>query len=360
MKKTLLFGEPMALLLADTPGALECVEHFTRRMSGAEVNVAIGLTRLGFPVEYLTRLGDDPFGHYIEQALKDNGIGTNLLTYDTVYRTGIQLKEYVEDGHDPAAPYYRKGSAASHLSIREIDALDLGEIGLVHVTGIPPALSKEAREATYRLMERARKAQIPVTFDPNLRPALWENDEMMRKVLNDLANYADVVLPGIGECEILAGTTDKEKAADFYHQKGAALVVIKDGKNGAYVSEKKENGGDHPGYDPGVSGKESGGYRRRGRRICRRCTERTAERSSGERMCETGQCDRLDPGTAPWRQRRAADRRNPANIYARKYTEIKKTGNEKNEYILDFNGTDRAVYRLSCHRYDTGADRCAE
>ena len=59
----------------------------------AEVNVAIGLTRLGFPVEYLTRLGDDPFGHYIEQALKDNGIGTNLLTYDTVYRTGIQLKE---------------------------------------------------------------------------------------------------------------------------------------------------------------------------------------------------------------------------------------------------------------------------
>ena len=121
----------------------------------------------------------------------------------------------MKDGQDPAAPYYRKGSAASHLSIREIDALDLGEIGLVHVTGIPPALSKEAREATYRLMERARKAQIPVTFDPNLRPALWENDEMMRKVLNDLANYADVVLPGIVECEILAGTTDKEKAADF-------------------------------------------------------------------------------------------------------------------------------------------------
>ena len=191
MKKTLLFGEPMTLLLADTPGALECVEHFRRRMSGAEVNVAIGLTRLGFPVEYLTRLGDDPFGHYIEQALKDNGIGTNLLTYDTVYRTGIQLKEYVEDGHDPAAPYYRKGSAASHLSAQEIDALDLEEIGLVHVTGIPPALSKEAREATYRLMERAREAQIPVTFDPNLRPALWENGETMRNVLNDLANYAD-------------------------------------------------------------------------------------------------------------------------------------------------------------------------
>lgn len=215
MKKTLLFGEPMTLLLADTPGALECVEHFTRRMSGAEVNVAIGLTRLGFPVEYLTRLGDDPFGHYIEQALKDNGIGTNLLTYDTVYRTGIQLKEYVEDGHDPAAPYYRKGSAASHLSAQEIDALDLEEIGLVHVTGIPPALSKEAREATYRLMKRAREAQIPVTFDPNLRPALWENGETMRNVLNDLANYADVYCRESGNVRSLRARQIKKKRLIF-------------------------------------------------------------------------------------------------------------------------------------------------
>ena len=68
----------------------------------------LGLPGLAFRWNILPGLGDDPFGHYIEQALKDNGIGTNLLTYDTVYRTGIQLKEYVEDGHDPAAPYYRK------------------------------------------------------------------------------------------------------------------------------------------------------------------------------------------------------------------------------------------------------------
>lgn len=58
MGKTILFGEPMALLIADTTGPLEEVEHFTRAMSGAEVNVSIGLSRLGHPVEYLTRLGD--------------------------------------------------------------------------------------------------------------------------------------------------------------------------------------------------------------------------------------------------------------------------------------------------------------
>ena len=65
MGKVLLFGEPMALLISDTAGPLAEAGHFSRAMSGAEVNVSIGLVRLGHEVTYLTRLGDDPFGHYI-------------------------------------------------------------------------------------------------------------------------------------------------------------------------------------------------------------------------------------------------------------------------------------------------------
>lgn len=239
MAKTILFGEPMALLIADTTGPLEEVEHFTRALSGAEVNVSIGLSRLNHQVEYLTRLGDDPFGHYIENQLKKNNIGTSMVTYDSVYRTGIQLKNRVTDGSDPYAPYYRKGSAASHISVKEIDALDLTDVELVHVTGIPPALSESAREATFRLMERAKEEGIFLTFDPNLRPALWENEETMIRVINELAQNTDVVLPGIGECAILAGTEDVEAAADFYQNLGAKTVVIKDGSNGAYVRDGK-------------------------------------------------------------------------------------------------------------------------
>ena len=239
MAKTILFGEPMALLIADTTGPLEEVEHFTRALSGAEVNVSIGLSRLNHQVEYLTRLGDDPFGHYIENQLKKNNIGTSMVTYDSVYRTGIQLKNRVTDGSDPYAPYYRKGSAASHISVKEIDALDLTDVELVHVTGIPPALSESAREATFRLMERAKEEGIFLTFDPNLRPALWENEETMIRVINELAQNTDVVLTGIGECAILAGTEDVEAAADFYQNLGAKTVVIKDGSNGAYVRDGK-------------------------------------------------------------------------------------------------------------------------
>ena len=131
MGKTILFGEPMALLIADTTGPLENVEHFTRALSGAEVNVSIGLTRLGHSVEYLTRLGDDPFGHYIAKTLGENQIGISLLSYDPVYRTGIQLKNRVTDGSDPYAPYYRKGSAASHISEKEIANFRREHLGFV-------------------------------------------------------------------------------------------------------------------------------------------------------------------------------------------------------------------------------------
>lgn len=237
MGKTILFGEPMALLIADATGPLEDVEHFTRALSGAEVNVAIGLSRLGHQVEYLTRLGDDPFGHYIEKTLQKNGIGTSLVTYDKVYRTGIQLKNRVTDGSDPYAPYYRKGSAASRISAEEINGIDLSGVDIVHVTGIPPALSKSAREATFRLMERAKEQGIFVTFDPNLRPALWEDEGTMRTVINQLAAMADVVLPGIEECKILAGLTDMEEIAEFYQNMGVHIVIVKDGAKGAYVKE---------------------------------------------------------------------------------------------------------------------------
>lgn len=230
----------MALLIADTTGKLEDVEHFTRSMSGAEVNVAIGLSRLGHEVEYITKLGDDPFGHYIENKLKLNGIGTSFVMYDDVYKTGIQLKNRVTDGSDPYAPYYRKGSAASHISIEDIDKINLDDVDLIHITGIPPALSETARAATFHLAKKAKEKGIFITFDPNLRPNLWKSTEEMKTVINELSSYSNLILPGIVECKILLDTEDKEKICEIYHNKGIDFVVIKNGSNGAYVSYKND------------------------------------------------------------------------------------------------------------------------
>ena len=78
MPQVLLFGEPMALFTAMEEGPLAQAERFTRSLAGAEVNVAIGLRRLGHSVAYATRVGDDPLGEYIAGALEREGIDFDM------------------------------------------------------------------------------------------------------------------------------------------------------------------------------------------------------------------------------------------------------------------------------------------
>jgi len=240
MAKVLLIGEPMALLIADTVGPLEEVESFARKLAGAEVNVCIGLTRLGHEATYVTRLGKDPFGNYCVIALEKEGISTDFITFDDEFKTGMMLKGKVLDG-DPPIAYYRKGSAASKMTPKQIDDIDLIGFDLVHVTGIFPALSLECRAATKRLMERAKEAGITVSFDPNLRPTLWESKEIMTETLNDLARLADIVLPGVEEGLTLMGSDDPAKIADYYQGLGAKQVVVKVGPEGAYARDDEQS-----------------------------------------------------------------------------------------------------------------------
>ena len=245
MAEVILFGEPMAMFVAETEGDLSDVSTFTRFLAGAEVNVGIGLKRLGHSVSYVTKLGADPFGKYIEKKLASEGIETQVL-YDPDHWTGFQLKSKVSEG-DPEVVYFRKNSAASHLTEEDVMSLDLTGARVLHVTGIPPALSMSCRDATYRLIERAREHGMLVTFDPNLRPSLWESEEAMIRTINDLASKADIVLPGTGEGKVLMGSIDPTAIAAYYRGLGAKAVIVKAGAAGAYVDNGKEQGY-YPGY----------------------------------------------------------------------------------------------------------------
>jgi len=236
MNEVILFGEPMAMFTAEVEGNLDEVDKFSKSLAGAEVNVCTGLTRLGHKVSYVTKLGNEPMGQYVKKFLDREGIGTEFIEFDKIYKTALMLKSKVVKG-DPATAYYRKGSAFSHMSVEDINKIDLKGVRLVHVTGIAPALSISCREATYRLIERAKENNIYVTFDPNLRPALWESQEIMVKVINDLASKSDMVLPGTNEGLILTGSEDPEKIADFYQNLGVKDVIVKLGGDGAYVRE---------------------------------------------------------------------------------------------------------------------------
>lgn len=247
MSEVLLVGEPLGLFTATEWGLLKEVTTFTKSLAGAEVNVGIGLSRLGKTVDYVTKLGKDPLGEFIFEALQREQLGTDFVTFDDTHTTGFMFKNKVKTG-DPDTAYYRKNSAFSMLGVKDVRGISFENISLLHVTGIPPALGEEVYKAIRHLMKKAKEAGTFITFDPNLRPALWSTQTRMIQVLNELASYANVVLPGISEAEILVGSKEVERIKDFYFQKGADIVIVKDGSHGAYVSEKGKETVKVPGF----------------------------------------------------------------------------------------------------------------
>lgn len=237
MKKgILLVGEPMGLFIAQTEGPLEQVEQYRMAVAGAEYNVAVGMSRLGHHAGYVTSLGNDPFGKRIVWGMEQNQIDTAHVSWSDSRPTGFMMKSKVKHG-DPRVAYFRKGSAASALNVEAVDALDLTPYSHLHMTGILPALSSDCLAASRRLMARARAEGLFVSFDPNLRPALWSSVSIMAETLNELMTAAHLVLPGIGEGELLTGTRDPQQIAAFYLAHGVSMVVIKLGPEGAMLFE---------------------------------------------------------------------------------------------------------------------------
>lgn len=235
-KGLLLAGEPMGLLIAQSEGSLDSVSGYSLAVAGAEFNVATGAARLGHFVSYLTKLGDDPFGKLITRRLRDNKIDDSNVLFTQERTTGFMLKSKVSKG-DPEIFYFRKGSAASTLDASDAEKIDFSKFDFLHLTGIFPALTESTRAAMMTLIKRAKEAGLFISFDPNLRPQLWPSQEVMVKTLNDLASYADLVLPGCGEGKILCGSEDPSKINEFYRDLGARMVVTKLGPDGALVRD---------------------------------------------------------------------------------------------------------------------------
>ncbi|AKL14597.1 TPA: sugar kinase [Kluyvera intermedia] len=227
-------GEAMAMFVATEIGELADAEHFVKRVAGAELNVATGLARLGMNVCWISRVGDDSFGRFVLNSLKKENIDTRGVTVDGRYATGYQLKSKAENGTDPIVEYFRKGSAASHLSTEDFHAAAFNEARHLHLSGVAAALSA----TSYELLEHAAAAMKAqgktISFDPNLRPVLWKSEAEMVEKLNRLAFQADWVLPGLKEGVILTGQQSPEGIADFYLQRGVKAVVIKTGPDGAW------------------------------------------------------------------------------------------------------------------------------
>ena len=223
-------GETMGLIKETVTGRLDpqCVSGF----GGAESNVMTQLSRLGHSVRWISALGDDRFGSRIRQGLTVEGV--QVVCGDNHGKnTGVMVKTYAGD-QDPAVTYYRKESAASHLGFIDIPSEAIATAGIIHLTGIFPALSPRSLKTTMQVLETARESSLHISFDVNYRPALWDRAQA-RATLPLLASYANIIFGSRDELELLEEVASNPDDRELLTALSAneRLVVLKRGSQGA-------------------------------------------------------------------------------------------------------------------------------
>lgn len=224
----LTVGESLGLVVTDGP----LHEQRTRvGFGGAESNVAIALRRLGVPVTWVSRLGQDPFGDLIERELRAEGVTVHAGRSGSD-PTGLMVKERRPLGRSRVT-YYRSTSAATQLASTDVTDRQVSEAAVVHLTGITAAISPGARAAVIEIARRARAAGATVSFDLNFRGKLWSRADAAdayRRILP----LADIVFAGDDEARILfPGIQEPADLAAALADLGPAEAVIKLGEHGA-------------------------------------------------------------------------------------------------------------------------------
>lgn len=223
----LCLGETMVMVTPTEPMALEDSELFHLSVGGAESTVAMYLAESGFRTSWVSVLGQDPLGTRILRTVEKYGVDTSFVQLVDA-PTGVYFKDPGEGA--TRVHYYRRGSAASTMSVAFLDSLPLAGARLVHVSGITPGLSPSCRDMMMALPERLRHSGTKFSFDVNYRRGVWPVEEAA-PVLLDLARQADYVFVGLDEAAVLWGTTDPRSVYDLLRPSGK--LVVKDGAVGA-------------------------------------------------------------------------------------------------------------------------------
>ncbi|MFE4175888.1 sugar kinase [Streptomyces sp. NPDC056909] len=219
-----LAPEPVAPLDDAALLGLDDAELLRLDIAGAESNVAMYLADHGVPARWVSALGDDPLGGRIRRRVASRGVDVTGVRTDPTRPTGLLIKNPGADG--TRVHYYRRGSAASALGPEVLRSAAVREAGLVHLTGITPALSESCLALVEEALAPGRP--WPVSFDVNHRAALWTG-RPAPETLHALADRADLVFVGLDEAQALWGPAVTDAAAVRALLPGPYAVVVKDG-----------------------------------------------------------------------------------------------------------------------------------
>ncbi|MFG3258115.1 5-dehydro-2-deoxygluconokinase [Streptomyces sp. NPDC048172] len=231
---------------------LQRVETFGKFLGGSATNVAVAASRLGRTTAVVSRTGDDPFGTYCHEALRDFGVDDRWVTPVRRYPTPVTFCEIFPPDDFPLY-FYRRPKAPDleiHPEELDLDGIAAADIFWMTGTGLSEEPSRAAtlaalaaRDAERGVRDAARGTAVATVFDLDWRPMFWgagpdgtltedEAKEAARPVYREALAHATVAVGNVDECEVATGAREPRACAEALLEAGAELAVVKQGPKG--------------------------------------------------------------------------------------------------------------------------------
>ncbi|EMH1832652.1 aminoimidazole riboside kinase [Escherichia coli] len=224
--KVWVLGDAVVDLLPESDGRLlPCP-------GGAPANVAVGIARLGGTSGFIGRVGDDPFGALMQRTLLTEGVDITYLKQDEWHRTSTVLVDLNDQG-EPSFTFMVRPSADLFLETTDLPCWRHGE--WLHLCSI--ALSAEpSRTSAFTAMTAIRHAGGFVSFDPNIREDLWQDEHLLRLCLRQALQLADVVKLSEEEWRLISGKTQNDRdICALAKEYEIAMLLVTKGAEGVVV-----------------------------------------------------------------------------------------------------------------------------
>jgi fructokinase len=232
----LSFGEVLVDWVSTEPArSLDTARAFEKAPGGAPANVAVALARLGLSSGFSGGISPDAFGLWLRSVLRRSGVDTTNAPNIQGTQTRMAYVLRSEDGDRRLAAFTNVGVADVAINPDHVSRIDLGRT-IVFQFGSVTLADEPSASATRQALQRARGAGCLVSFDPNVRLALWPSADAARRAIEPLLSTADILKVSEDEAELLTGADEPERAGMLLMERyRPALLAVTLGARGALL-----------------------------------------------------------------------------------------------------------------------------
>ena len=226
-----VIGECLIELSAN--GTLADTSTLNKYFGGDTVTTAVTIARLGGNVTYLTKVGNDGFSEFILSSLKKENIDTSLIKSNDE-QNGMYILSRTPESKELL--YYKRKTAATKLSVEDIDEECIKKLKLIYSTGVVQSLSAGARELVRESFRIAKENDVLTAYDPNYT-SCFMNSTDTKECFEEIVDYTDIIFLSLkNDAARLYDVSSMDKVVKYFWDRGIKIVVVKSHIDNGYYT----------------------------------------------------------------------------------------------------------------------------